>query len=144
MTMQQPEGELEALRLECQRLRDENSRLYNLIAVSEVIGAEEDENAAMPSGEEPTDDEVPHDMVRLTRDLLHAGKTGGGGFNRKQIEALGLRYPPMKGWLSRLIGKTITRERYERYLALNTEARVAAGEINPRKYARRKVAPGTQ
>jgi hypothetical protein len=144
MTVQQLEAELEALRLECQRLRDENSRLYNLIAVSGSIGMEDDEKAVLPSVEELPTDEIPHDMVRLTRDMLHAGKTGGGGFNRRQIEALGLRYPPMKGWLSRLIGKTITRERYERYLALNTEARVAAGEIKPRKYTRRKSAPDTQ
>jgi len=39
----------------------------------------------------------------ITKEWIHANKTKAGSWNRKQIEALGLTYPPKKGWQQRLV-----------------------------------------
>lgn len=55
--------------------------------------------------------------MTLTRQNLHAGKTGNGGFKRAQVEALGLKWPVKKGWLSELIGKEVSDETYSAFMA---------------------------
>ena len=47
-------------------------------------------------------------MFMITKDWLHSHKTRAGAWNRKQIEALGLKWPTGKGWQRDLIGSTIT------------------------------------
>ena len=43
----------------------------------------------------------------ITKQWIHAHKTPAGGWNRKQIEALGLTWPARKGWQKRLEGTEI-------------------------------------
>jgi hypothetical protein len=71
--------------------------------------------SALPVSPEPRQDDG---MVTLTSDLLHAGGNGGCGFSRRQIEALGLPWPAEKGWLTSLVGKTIPRSQYDRFVSL--------------------------
>jgi len=40
----------------------------------------------------------------ITRDWIHAHRTAGGAWNRKQIEALGLKWPVSKGWIKGVVG----------------------------------------
>lgn len=43
----------------------------------------------------------------ITKEWIKAHTTPAGSWNRKQIEALGLTYPPRKGWMKRLEGTEI-------------------------------------
>jgi hypothetical protein len=57
--------------------------------------------------------------------MLHDAGTGtdwqgrGVGWNREQLAALGIAWPPMKGWLSRLIGRRVPRKMWERFMSLS-------------------------
>lgn len=54
-------------------------------------------------------------MIRLTHENLHAlsGSALASGFTRKQLELLGVSWPPPKGWLAYLIGREISQSVYE-------------------------------
>jgi len=54
--------------------------------------------------------------IRLTRELLHSAGNSGCGFTVAQVESLGLEYK--KGWLSSMVGKTVTTEQWERFMSL--------------------------
>lgn len=60
---------------------------------------------------------TPALLMILTRQNLHA-MLNHGSANRRQIEALGLTWPPRKGWLSALIGAEIAPEKYEKVRSL--------------------------
>ncbi len=53
----------------------------------------------------------------LTSNNLHAGGRSGVGFNRKQLEVLGVEWPPKKGWLRALVGTEISEEQYAEFLS---------------------------
>lgn len=44
---------------------------------------------------------------RVTKKWLNEHKTPKGGWTKKQIQALGLSYPPVAGWMSALNGELI-------------------------------------
>jgi len=48
--------------------------------------------------------------VELTIDYIDSHKTKAGAWTRKQIEALGLKWPLVTGWKDRLVGEIITAE----------------------------------
>lgn len=48
------------------------------------------------------------DLFIVTRDWIFKNKTTKGGWNKPQIEALGLTWPPKEGWIDRLDGTTIS------------------------------------
>src|SRR5262245_40113153 len=45
--------------------------------------------------------------VLLTRGVLNKLK-GQGGFTKRQLSILGVAWPPKKGWLKRMVGKSIS------------------------------------
>lgn len=45
--------------------------------------------------------------MKLTHEILHSIGTEGMGWNKHQLELLGVTWPPEKGWLSALIGTDI-------------------------------------
>lgn len=47
----------------------------------------------------------------LTKQYIDKHKTGKGGWTKKKINALGVDWPPTKGWKQRLIGTVITDEK---------------------------------
>jgi hypothetical protein len=53
-------------------------------------------------------------MKKLDYFTLHGFETVKGGFTRAFIEALGFKYPPVKGWLKSKIDTEVTEEEYER------------------------------
>lgn len=71
------------------------------------------------------------ETVVLTDDLLEAGLSDAGGWCKAQLAALGVKWPPRKGWRRNLIGSTISRQRYEQFLALKKNR--AAKEDPPAK-----------
>lgn len=56
--------------------------------------------------------------MKITATLLDAGKSIRGGWNRKQMDILGVSWPPREGWQRSVIGKDISGDDAERYLAL--------------------------
>lgn len=51
----------------------------------------------------------------VTRDWLEAHATKNRGFTREQLKALGVRWPPKKGWKDRLVGKEISEAQKTAY-----------------------------
>jgi hypothetical protein len=59
------------------------------------------------------------ETVRLTRAMIEAGATtGSGGYNRPQMEALGVPWPLRAGWKDRMAGAVVFRKNYEAFLHL--------------------------
>lgn len=52
----------------------------------------------------------------VTEEWLRSNMNGGIGVSAKQIKALGLSYPPKKGWLRGMIGKEITDRQAEDFV----------------------------
>ncbi len=48
--------------------------------------------------------------MKITLEWLNANRTARGGFNRYQVEALGLIWPPEHDWLRRQVGREITED----------------------------------
>ncbi len=59
-----------------------------------------------------------NDFVVITEDFLVSGMTSGCGINKDQFKILGLEYPAPKGWKQSLIGKRISKETAEKFIAL--------------------------
>ena len=58
-------------------------------------------------------------MVTLTREFIFKGASARRrGWNRAQLAAIGVAWPPVKGWLSRMIGQQIDDEQAQRFTAL--------------------------
>ena len=48
--------------------------------------------------------------MKLTRQFFLNNRTKNGGFTKKQLEVLGLEWPPKKGWQKAFIGKEIPND----------------------------------
>jgi len=59
--------------------------------------------------------------VILTKHLIEQGMSCRGGWSRKQLELLGVDYPPAKGWKYALIGTRISADALEIFLALKDD-----------------------
>lgn len=57
-------------------------------------------------------------LVQVTQDLIRRGESGVGGWNRRQIELLGILWPPKHGWRRRVEGKLIPQADAEQFVAL--------------------------
>lgn len=55
-------------------------------------------------------------LIILTQELIEAGVSPKGGYNKCQLATLGIEWPPQKGWKSSVIGKTVTEEDYRQFL----------------------------
>lgn len=53
---------------------------------------------------------VGHRMI-VTKQYLNKHKTGKGGWTKKQLVALGVEWPPTKGWKKIVIGHALTDEK---------------------------------
>lgn len=50
--------------------------------------------------------------IKLNRKKIMDCRTYDGGFSKKIIEALGVSYPPPKGWTRKLVGTTISKDQF--------------------------------
>ncbi len=46
-------------------------------------------------------------LLSITPNLLATLTNGKGGYTRKGLEAIGVKWPPDKGWKQRILGTTI-------------------------------------
>lgn len=58
--------------------------------------------------------------MNLTREILHSAGTSNCGFNREQLYLLGVDWPPVKGWLSGLVGREVSDETWQMVLQLKS------------------------
>lgn len=54
-------------------------------------------------------------MFTITYEWLESYRTVRGGYNRKQVEALGVQWPLVKGWKSAMVGKTVEERAARRF-----------------------------
>src|ERR1700687_3456279 len=57
-------------------------------------------------------------MHLITRAFIMAGASAKGGWNRAQLETLGVSWPPRAKWISRIVGRGISDEAGEDFIAL--------------------------
>lgn len=76
-------------------------------------------------------------MKRYTEEEIEQYRTSAGGYRRKDLEKLGVNWPPMKGWKRRLMeGKDPNRQ--ERMSIRQLAARAAAAAEWMRKSEERE------
>lgn len=54
--------------------------------------------------------------IEITKNLLEITKTSAGGYNRKQLEILGITWPLKSGWKNELVGSFLEIKDFKRYL----------------------------
>ena len=57
-------------------------------------------------------------QVIVTNEMIEAGKSEIGGWNRRQVEAIGIKWPLTQGWKFRIIGTTVERSKVAEFLSL--------------------------
>jgi len=76
--------------------------------------------------------------MKLTRAMIDSGKSDRGGWNRAQIELLGVEWPLSWGWITRILGKEISGRDYERFLELrgfHKRKKIGAPKRPPKEHA---------
>ena len=58
------------------------------------------------------------EQVIVTNEIIEAGKSEIGGWNRRQVEAIGMKWPLTQGWKFRIIGTTVERSKVAAFLSL--------------------------
>lgn len=59
--------------------------------------------------------------MEITEELLAAGASKRGGFSKRQVELLGIAWPPQRGWKKSIIGNTISEEAAEEFVRLSDQ-----------------------
>ncbi len=77
--------------------------------------------------------------MKLTTQLIEAGRSERGGFNLAQLKAIGVPLPargwPATGWLKRMEGVEVSSEAYSRYLELRGAKRTREAQGQPDLFA---------
>ena len=73
------------------------------------------------------------DTIKLTKRKIKAGMSSAKGINHQQLKCLGLKWPPRKGWLRRLVGKEIPVADYNRFLELKGKSKFVKKIATPPK-----------
>jgi hypothetical protein len=68
--------------------------------------------------------------MEVTREYIMKHRTARGAWTLAQIQALGLVWPPLQGWIDSVVGQTITDEQARRF-ENNTIPRKGAAKTNP-------------
>jgi hypothetical protein len=78
-------------------------------------------------------------IVEFTNELLEKGKSRNGGWSRKQLKLIGIKYPLKKGWKRKVIGKLFDASTIEQFLALKDfhllKKEIAEDKVNDANYA---------
>lgn len=57
--------------------------------------------------------------MKLTHELIMQYRTPKGGWRKAQIEALGLTWPPQKGWVKEVVGMELTDRQFHQFTGKN-------------------------
>jgi len=66
--------------------------------------------------------------LKLTVEYINSYRTEKGAFTRKQVEALGLEWPPSSGWIRRIAGTEITDDQAREFEAGRVEFKKGGGD----------------
>lgn len=61
-------------------------------------------------------EKVVDGKVTLSREMIVKGRLPKGGWNRKQMQLLGLPWPLVEGWMDRAVGTVVSAKSYRRFL----------------------------
>lgn len=57
--------------------------------------------------------------MTLTEELLTAGLSERGGYSRRQLDLLGVAWPPLRGWKKTVVGKDFPDAVVKEFLRLS-------------------------
>jgi len=57
----------------------------------------------------------------LTEEMIRAAASSKGGWTKRQLEILGVSWPPKRGWLRSVIGRDIETEVYQQFLEAGSD-----------------------
>lgn len=63
---------------------------------------------------------VTDGKVTLTRQMIVDGRLPTGGWNRRQMQLIGLPWPLVEGWMERAVGKVVPVKSYRKFLMAKT------------------------
>lgn len=63
------------------------------------------------------------DPVRVTAELIEAGRSARGGWSKLQLALLRVPWPPPSGWKTTVIGQVLGRVEADRFVALRDGVR---------------------
>lgn len=66
------------------------------------------------------------EAITITEELIEAGKSERGGWNRPQLALLGIDWPPVTGWKAQVVGKKITQRDAHHFVTLRGHLSVRA------------------
>jgi len=55
--------------------------------------------------------------VILTASMIHAHCTERGGWTKAQLSAIGIDWPPIRGWIDKVAGSLITDEQWQEFIS---------------------------
>lgn len=55
--------------------------------------------------------------MKITRQYIMDHRTERGSWTRPQIEALGIKWPPRKGWINEVVGKELSEDKRKAFEA---------------------------
>lgn len=64
---------------------------------------------------------VSKEMV-ITARWIHAHKTKNGAWTRRQLAAIGIDWPPEKGWIGRVLGREISEDQRRTFVEESAQA----------------------
>ncbi len=67
------------------------------------------------------------ELVPITAVLIEAGKSERGGWSRRQLDCLGVPWPPQSGWKAASVGRLVRRAEAERFIQLKSKGAGAGG-----------------
>jgi len=66
----------------------------------------------------------------ITKKWLDANRTAKGAFTKKQVQALGIKWPPTSGWMKSIVGEFISSDKAREFENCKSEY----AEFKPLKY----------
>ena len=59
--------------------------------------------------------------MKLTHELLMQHRTPKGAWTKIQLQALGLNWPPIHGWIKRVVGMELSEQQWHQFTGKNPE-----------------------
>ena len=72
--------------------------------------------------------------MRVTKQWVTKHRTTAGSWTKSQIEAIGVDWPPSKGWISRVAGTEITQEQKDTFMLKLSAKGAKDRSKSPKKY----------
>ena len=71
----------------------------------------------------------------ITKQYLMDNRTEAGSWTRDQVTALGIDWPPSKGWQSRVLGLELTKEQRIQFEAKKSARKAKSGNLAKAAYS---------